>query len=75
MLPIPVVIQNYRTQTDTSPNQNSIYSTCFFFIIISTQFLVAEESKWVYHRRFFLVDRVSGISNNGTTFFARFSPR
>lgn len=26
---------------------------------------VVEESQWVYHRRFFLIDRTSGIVNNG----------
>ncbi|CAF1194078.1 unnamed protein product [Rotaria sordida] len=44
MLPTPIVIKNYRTDRDTTPNQNN------------------DESKWVYHRRFFLLDRISGVT-------------
>ncbi|CAF1347685.1 unnamed protein product [Rotaria magnacalcarata] len=46
MLPTPVVLRNYITDTAATPNQNN------------------DESQWVYHRRFFLVDRISGVINN-----------
>ncbi|CAF4483081.1 unnamed protein product, partial [Rotaria sp. Silwood2] len=43
MLPTPIVVKNYKTDRDTTPNQDN------------------DESKWVYHRRFFLLDRISGV--------------
>ncbi|CAF3358734.1 unnamed protein product [Rotaria socialis] len=46
MLPTPVVLRNYKTDTGATPNKNN------------------DESQWVYHRRFFLVDRTSGVVNN-----------
>ncbi|UJR08253.1 hypothetical protein I4U23_012526 [Adineta vaga] len=46
MLPTPVVIRNYETDSGATLNSDD------------------DESRWVYHRRFFLIDRVSGVVLN-----------
>ena len=59
-----MVIRNYRTR-DGSPNadgQFDVFSTNWLKIYFCSR--VDDESKWVYHRRFFLVDRTSGVTTN-----------
>ena len=68
MIPTPVVIRNYRTATST-PNRNGEKTSNIVFPFRSKTFgFLDEESQWVYHRRFFLFDRLSGFSDNRKNF-------
>ena len=63
LLPTPVVIRNYQSDSSTTPNMNGSLklngTKTSINVIVSD-----DESTWVYHRRFFLIDRISGITQN-----------
>lgn len=66
MIPSPVVVKNYQTSTGGLPNQNGTFDTAAHLVCWESLLDLVDESKWTYHRRFFLIDRVSGVdASNG----------
>lgn len=65
MIPTPVVIVNYIPTLGSTTNRNgmSALKIDIYFSFMLTY--SGDESLWTYHRRFFLVDRVSGIGSTG----------
>ncbi|CAF1576458.1 unnamed protein product, partial [Adineta ricciae] len=63
LLPTPVVIRNYQSDSSTAPNMNGILKLNSAKTLINV-IVADDESTWVYHRRFFLIDRISGITQN-----------
>jgi len=73
LLPTPVVLVDYQTTTGSFPNQDCKVLIEDYFIKINNSFL-ADQSQWTYHRRFFLLDRISGVTtNNGMYMLTIFS--